>query len=98
MIYHRPIHRGKRTTLSYVAFTDTKRLNGDIAKNQAARNPESMVFDAKTPTGRESADPIVQSDIKLRPLTVASDASDEPMIVVNYHSEEKKSSYRKRSA
>ena len=31
--------QGNRTTPSYVAFTDTERLIGDAAKNQAARNP-----------------------------------------------------------
>ena len=35
--------QGNRTTPSYVAFTDTERLIGDAAKNQAARNPENTV-------------------------------------------------------
>ena len=39
--------QGQRTTPSYVAFTDTERLVGDAAKNQAAMNPENTVFDAK---------------------------------------------------
>ncbi|ULU01230.1 hypothetical protein L3Y34_001530 [Caenorhabditis briggsae] len=38
---------GNKTTPSYVAFTDTERLVGDSAKDQAARNPEHTVFDAK---------------------------------------------------
>ena len=36
-----------RTTPSYVAFTNTKRLVGDAAKNQVAMNPMNTVFDAK---------------------------------------------------
>ena len=39
--------QGNRTTPSYVAFTDTERLIGDAAKNQAARNPENTIFDSK---------------------------------------------------
>ncbi|KAG6420328.1 hypothetical protein SASPL_116852 [Salvia splendens] len=36
--------QGNRTTPSYVAFTDTERLVGDAANNQAARNPINTVF------------------------------------------------------
>ena len=36
--------QGNRTTRSYVAFTDTERLIGDAAKNQAAMNPSNSVF------------------------------------------------------
>jgi hypothetical protein len=35
---------GGRTTPSYVAFTDTERLVGDPAKNQAARNSTNTIF------------------------------------------------------
>ncbi|KAF0917878.1 hypothetical protein E2562_021531 [Oryza meyeriana var. granulata] len=34
---------GGRTTPSYVAFTDTERLVGDAAKNEASRNPTNTV-------------------------------------------------------
>ena len=30
-----------------MAFTDAKRLIGEAAENQAARNPENTVFDSK---------------------------------------------------
>ena len=39
--------QGNRTTPSYVAFTDTERIIGDGAKNQASQNPENTVYDAK---------------------------------------------------
>jgi molecular chaperone DnaK (HSP70) len=43
---------GNRITPSYVAFTDTERLIGEAAKNQAAMNPENTVFDVKRLIGR----------------------------------------------
>jgi heat shock protein 1/8 len=39
--------QGNRTTPSFVAFTETERMIGDAAKNQAAMNPTNTVFDAK---------------------------------------------------
>ena len=45
--------QGNRITPSYVAFTDTERLIGDSAKNQATSNPERTVFDAKRLIGRK---------------------------------------------
>ena len=57
--------QGNRTTPSYVAFTDTERLVGDAAKNQAALNPINTVFDAKRLIGRKFEEPTVQADIRL---------------------------------
>lgn len=45
--------QGNRITPSYVAFTDTERLIGDAAKNQAATNPERTVYDVKRLIGRK---------------------------------------------
>ena len=45
--------QGNRITPSYVAFTDTERLVGDAAKNQATNNPTRTVFDAKRLIGRK---------------------------------------------
>ncbi len=50
--------QGNRTTPSYVAFTDTERLIGDAAKNQAAMNPHNTVFDAKRLIGRKFNDQV----------------------------------------
>lgn len=62
--------QGNRTTPSYVAFTESERLIGDAAKNQAAMNPTNTVFDAKRMIGRKFSDPIVQADMKHWPFTV----------------------------
>uniref|UniRef100_A0A672PNW1 Heat shock protein family A (Hsp70) member 1B n=1 Tax=Sinocyclocheilus grahami TaxID=75366 RepID=A0A672PNW1_SINGR len=80
--------RGNRTTPSYVAFTDTERLIGDAAKNQAAMNPNNTIFDAKRLTGRKFNDPVVQSDMKLWPFKVICE-DGKPKVQVEYKGETK---------
>ena len=45
--------QGNRITPSYVAFTDSERLIGDSAKNQATTNPHRTVYDVKRLIGRK---------------------------------------------
>ncbi len=80
--------QGSRTTPSYVAFTDTERLIGEAAKNQAAMNPTNTVFDAKRLIGRKFTDPEVQSDMKHWPFKVI-DSEGKPKIQVEYKGETK---------
>lgn len=81
--------QGNRTTPSYVAFSESERLIGDAAKNQASLNPTNTVYDAKRLIGRKFDDPIVQSDIKLWPFTVKPDTTNKPVIEVDYQGERK---------
>ena len=81
--------QGNRTTPSYVAFTDTERLVGDAAKNQAAMNPANTIFDAKRLIGREFSDASVQSDMKHWPFAVKADAAGLPVIEAEYKGERK---------
>lgn len=83
-----PNDQGNRTTPSYVAFTDTERLIGDAAKNQAAMNPANTVFDAKRLIGRKFNDPETQNDIKHFPFKVL-DKGGKPVIQVEYKGEQK---------
>jgi len=80
--------QGNRTTPSYVAFTDSERLIGDAAKNQAAMNPENTVFDAKRLIGRDFSDPAVQSDMKHWPFKVIN-VGGKPKIQAEYKGEQK---------
>jgi heat shock protein 5 len=76
-----PNDQGNRITPSYVGFTDTERLVGDAAKNQATLNPENTIFDVKRLIGREFSDKSVQADKKLLPFSIISKAN-KPMINV----------------
>jgi L1 cell adhesion molecule like protein len=84
-----PNDQGNRTTPSYVAFTDTERLIGDAAKNQAALNPANTVFDAKRLIGRKIDDPSVQADIKHWPFKVVAGPDKKPMVEVEFKGEKK---------
>ena len=76
--------QGNRTTPSYVGFTETERLIGDAAKNQAAMNPHNTVFDAKRLIGRKFSDPIAQADMKHWPFKVLAGAGDKCQIEVDF--------------
>jgi len=81
--------QGNRTTPSFVAFTETERMIGDAAKNQAAMNPVNTVFDAKRLIGRKFTDSSTQSDLKHFPFKVIAKEGDRPAITVEYKGEEK---------
>lgn len=80
--------QGNRTTASTVAFTDSERLIGDAAKNQAAMNPTNTVFDAKRLIGRKFSDAEVQEDMKHFPFKVV-DKGGKPQIQVEFKGETK---------
>jgi heat shock protein 5 len=77
-----PNDQGNRITPSYVAFTETERLIGDAAKNQASLNPENTVFDVKRLIGRKYSDKEVQADKKLVPYAIV-DRDGKPFIQVS---------------
>ncbi|KAB2621542.1 luminal-binding protein 5-like [Pyrus ussuriensis x Pyrus communis] len=63
---------GHVITPSWVAFTDTERLIGEAAKNQAPLNAERIIFDGKRLIGRKFDDPEVQRDTKFLPYKVVN--------------------------
>jgi heat shock protein 5 len=80
--------QGNRITPSYVAFTDTERLIGDAAKNQASLNPENTVFDVKRLIGRKFTDKTVQHDKKLLPFNIVN-KNGKPYIEVEIKGQKK---------
>ena len=80
--------QGNRTTPSYVAFTDTDRIVGDGAKNQAAMNPSNTVYDAKRLIGRDFDDKVIQSEMNHLSYDVI-DKQNKPHIGVTYKGESK---------
>ena len=81
--------QGNRITPSYVAFTDSERLVGDPAKNQAPLNPYNTIFDAKRLVGRRFKEPEVQADMKHWPFKVV-DVAGRPQVQVTVKGETKK--------
>merc|ERR1719266_2005760 len=75
--------QGNRITPSYVAFTESERLVGDAAKNQAAVNPRNTVFDAKRLIGRKFSDRTVKAEMKLWPFKIVN-KSGKPYVSVDY--------------
>jgi heat shock protein 5 len=80
--------QGNRVTPSWVAFTETERLIGEAAKNQATLNPENTVFDIKRLIGRRYEDAEVQRDMKLLPYKIVSKAG-KPYVEVLVKGEKK---------
>ncbi len=84
-----PNEQGNRTTPSCVAFTETERLIGDVAKNQVAMNPRNSVFDAKRLIGRKFGEGSVQADMVHWPFKVVAGPAERPMIQVEFKGEAK---------
>lgn len=82
--------QGNRTTPSWVAFTDTERLIGEAAKNQASMNPTNTVYDAKRLIGRRFDEEVVKNDMKLWSFKATNDGSNKPLINVQYKGEDLK--------
>jgi len=79
----------KKTTPSYVAFTDTERLIGEGAKNRVERDCQNTVFDAKRLIGRKFDDPTIKEDMKHWAFKVVLGSENKPLIKVEFKGEEK---------
>lgn len=83
-------HSGARTMASYVAFTETERLIGNIAKNQSSMNPKNTIYDAKRFIGMNFSDPKIKEIIPRYPFTIKGDKNDKIYFEVEYKNETKK--------
>jgi L1 cell adhesion molecule like protein len=80
--------QGDRTMASYVSFTETERIVGTPAKNQAVSNVRNTVFEAKRLIGRTYDDPKLQEMLSHFPFEVVN-KNNKPYIQVEYKNEEK---------
>ncbi|XP_052297858.1 heat shock 70 kDa protein BIP3-like [Citrus sinensis] len=80
--------QGNRFTPSWIAFTDTERLIGEAAKNQAALDPERTIFDVNRLIGKRFDDAEVQRDIKFLPYKIVN-KDGKPYIQVKVKGETK---------
>ncbi|CAB5395865.1 unnamed protein product [Rhizophagus irregularis] len=80
--------QGNRTTPSYVSFTDTEILVGEVAKNQVATNPYNTVFDVHRLIGRNFYDSDFQNDMKYWPFRVIEN-NGKPYVRARYKGEKK---------
>lgn len=78
--------QGDRTTPSWVAFTETERLVGTAAKNQASLNTANTIYDAKRLIGRKFDDPVVKEEMKHLPYTIHNE-SNKPVYKVKFQNE-----------
>ncbi|CAK4685882.1 hypothetical protein LEN26_020266 [Aphanomyces euteiches] len=81
---------GHRMTPSCVAFTDSARLIGESAVNQAAANAANTVFGVKRLIGCEFHDRAIQQDLARFPFTVTRRNDGKPQIEITYKGETKK--------
>ncbi|HEY8811645.1 MAG TPA: Hsp70 family protein, partial [Candidatus Dormibacteraeota bacterium] len=76
-----PNAEGARTTPSVVAFTKTgERLVGNLARRQAAVNPENTIASIKRFMGRKSSE--VESERKIVPYEVKAGKDDRVVVYV----------------
>ncbi|KAF2120370.1 hypothetical protein BDV96DRAFT_610321 [Lophiotrema nucula] len=68
-------HEGQSLMPSYVAFTETGRLIGQAAKNQASVNPKNTVFNVLSFLGTAFNSPHLQAMIKLLSFEVTHDGA-----------------------
>ncbi|MDR2884480.1 MAG: molecular chaperone DnaK [Deferribacteraceae bacterium] len=73
---------GASTTPSVVAFTDSDRLVGRLAKNQAVTNPNNTIFSIKRLIGRKSDAPEVVSAKKVLPYSIVPSENNDAWVEV----------------
>ena len=83
-----PNEYGKRTTPSYVAFTQNRRLIGDDAKNPTITKHKNTIFDIKRLIGQNFRDSIIQKNLKFWPFELV-DHFNKPLILLEYDNQKK---------
>jgi molecular chaperone DnaK len=74
---------GGRTTPSIVAYTDSDRLVGEIAKRQAVTNPGKTVFAVKRLMGRQFNDPKLKDWVSKSPYKIVSGPNGDAYVQID---------------
>lgn len=84
-----PNENGNRITPSYVSFTNTERLIGDLAKKNCGQNPKNTIYAFKRFMGSNITDVIVQEEKNNVPYKIIADENNKTMFEVEFMNETK---------
>ena len=75
---------GELTTPSWVAYTQTGRVVGQPAKQQASMNAANTIYDVKRFIGRSLDDPVTSEERRRVPYLIVDGGDGRPIIEVEY--------------
>ena len=75
---------GELTTPSWVAFTQSGRVVGQPAKQQASMNASNTIYDVKRFIGRSLDDPVTREEAKRVPYHIVDGGNGRPVIEVDW--------------
>lgn len=75
---------GEKTTPSWVAFTETGRVVGQPAKQQASMNAANTIYDVKRFIGRSLEDPVTREESRRFPYLILDGGDGRPVIEVEW--------------
>ncbi len=78
---------GELTTPSWVAFTNSGRVVGQPAKQQASMNSANTIYDVKRIIGRSMEDVVLRDEVKRLPYRVVDGGDGRPIIQVEWRSQ-----------
>jgi heat shock protein 1/8 len=75
---------GEKTTPSWVAFTESGRVVGQPAKQQASMNAQNTIYDVKRFIGRSLEDPVTREESRRFPFLILDGGDGRPVIEVEW--------------
>lgn len=79
-----PNSLGEKTTPSWVAFTDSGRVVGQPAKQQASMNAPNTIYDIKRIIGRSLEDPVTREESRRLPYLILDAGDGRPVVEVEW--------------
>jgi len=75
---------GEKTTPSWVSFTQSGRVVGQAAKQQASMNAANTIYDVKRFIGRSLEDPVTREESRRFPFLILDGGDGRPVIEVEW--------------